>query len=1013
MITKYKEWNTALWYYFFPEGNEDPVLHLDNNLLKEIGEKGRIECNGSWEKDFLGKVFLPEKTFVGFWEKWRIEKGKSCSVKNWDEFVDLLFNETLNNIPAYFAILCGIMYIACTIEDKLTHQKIKEKAQEYLGKNYIKKPGELVNKLMAKLHRNVRSFNPDKMVCGNQTNMSRIKYHLVLKPNERKDFIDFLEVGNYRWEEGPYADYANNILIPALHRANKDQRFFEIVRKPEYIPYVKNILQSNLQWGKRPDESVSNNTRQIRDIRWKYEMELDYDGNPSFYISTDSYLPFGIILDNNQFKQTEEISDYIAYNVQLTLFAHSCFTHDGYDYRFINLAQGEEGDWDQELFFQQVDDRYYHQVEHPIEGKHFFKIIRNGTRNINRLAEGWRTSDIRVEGYNIYEIDSFIAPRGNRNAANNTDNVRDLFALYGLGTWFSIYLDADQELYWHPEEVDAEELRINNIINAPNGKKYFRIPRNVTGNFLRGNLFVRDHRGKDLLSEHIKRDFLWDGRNMKYGYNAWGEVIEGGTIQRVEAHPTERVIMPSREDRTSHNPLSRDSNMLIQILYDIADENGCVSQRKMVEVLKFVLDFHQVDPSKEKLKNRLIFALRRLGYIVALKVNGVFVNQLVAPYLELTNYGITGRNAYLVKGVYSTEALQAIINDLPLIEGRNPIKYKRPVSRAWGDEYECLPDMILFATDQPSDVWDIVDHPVAYDLLAAIADMRDFEHTFSINEGGDEFITNDQINSPCMININGEECLCVQRDGRYYKHKNYYNDGVFKPVLKHLSRVYCQNKHNQPIVILKTQRVNGQIEIDYDHITTIKGMGKPTLLDIALCDLNLGIPSDEFMFVMNRETANFPKISSESFSENKKDSAPFSKGNIYSTNGFHSDRGLMVRALEKMGARRINDPFNSTAVYISAPRSNYSMKIADVTSHKISLGVFYQGLLNAFSVGSSVYVLNPAHQQFEEIEGESVNQKLSAVISREFHSNGKRYEGNIPSFDGDKSRQVSIIRNQQ
>ena len=502
---------------------------------------------------------------------------------------------------------------------------------------------------------------------------------------------------------------------------------------------------------------------------------------------------------------------------------------------------------------------------------------------------------------------------------------------------------------------------------------------------------------------------------MKYGYNAWGEVVEDGTIPRVEAQPTERVIMPSREDRTSHNPLSRDSNMLIQILYDIADENGCVSQRKMVEALKFVLDFHQVDPSKEKLKNRLIFALRRLGYIVALKVNGVFVNQLVAPYLELTNYGIMGRNAYLVKGVYSTESLQAIINNLPTINDSLPIKFKRPISRAWSeeyecfdeyerfDEYECLPDMILFATDQPSDVWDIVDHPVAYDLLAAIADMRNFEHTFSINEGGDELIANAQMNSPCMITINGEECLCIQRDGRYYKHKSYFSDGIFKPVLKHLSRVYCQNEHNQPIVILKTQRVNGQIEIDFDHITTIKGMGKPTLLDIALCDLNLGIPSDEFMFVMNSATSNLPQ----------NNSTPYSRGNVYSTNGFHNDRELLRSVIEKVGSRRINDPFNSTAIFISAPRSNYSMKIADVTSHKISLGVFYQGLLNAFSVGSSVYVLNPAYQQFEEIEGESVNQKLSAVIDRRFRSNGNRYEGNIPSFDGNKSRKVSIIKKLQ
>ena len=51
MITRYKEWNTALWNHFFPEGDEDPVLAIDENLLKEIGERAGIRCEGiNWKE---------------------------------------------------------------------------------------------------------------------------------------------------------------------------------------------------------------------------------------------------------------------------------------------------------------------------------------------------------------------------------------------------------------------------------------------------------------------------------------------------------------------------------------------------------------------------------------------------------------------------------------------------------------------------------------------------------------------------------------------------------------------------------------------------------------------------------------------------------------------------------------------------------------------------------------------------------------------------------------------------
>lgn len=999
MVIEYQEWNTALWNFFFPNGNEDPVLTLDENLLRGIGENAGIRrVRSNWKDDFLSKTLIPQNRFLEFRHDWRCVVGNNCDSDRWDELVYFLEDKTLDGIPAYFAMLCAIMFIASTIDGRVTHSSIRNIARDYLGETYRNRHvGEFVDELFQYLHRDQLSFNPDKMDVS-QRNMSRIKYHLVLKAEQRRDFIDFLEVGNLKWEEGSYADYANSILIPALHKANKPQRFFEIVENPEFIPYVKNILLSDLRWGKAPEDSVSNNTRQIRDVRWKFEMELDYAGEPSFFISTNSYLPFGIILNDNRFERSEEISDYIAYNVQLSNYDLAYFDDDGYEYRFLNLAQEDTGTWRSELFFQQVDDRLYHQVADPIEGKRLIKLI--PTRS-HANANGWRQSDIVINGYRVYETDSYV---GNvRNRVRDNDRVKDTFQLYGLGSWFSICLEEGQNIIWKPEEFNTIETPIINTIIAPNGKTYFKLPRNEEGSYLRGNLFVRDERGNDKLSEQIKRDFLWDGHQMIYGYNEWGEVVEGGTIQRIQAQPTQRVILQPRQEEISNNPISEDSNMLIQILYDVADENGCVAQRKIIEVLKFVLDFYNVDPSKDRIKNRLLYALRRLGYVVALKINGEFVNQLVAPYLELTNYGIWEHNAYLVKGVYNSEALQLILQNLPSLNGNRPIKFKRPISNSAGTEYACLPDLILFYTDQPVDNWIVIDHPVAYDLLAAMADMRYFETHYSITEGGDQFITYEHPNTPCMIYNKGEEFLCLNRNDRYYKINNYLDDGIYKSIPKHSSRIYCQNIHCQPIVVMGTQRVDGQTLIDYDHITTIKGMGKPTLFDIALCDLNLGIPAEDYVFVMNNQNANLPIVLP----------APYTKGNVYSTNGLHRD--LMMTMLEKIGARRIDAIFNTSSIFVSAPKSRFKMMIEDVSSPKISLGIIsiQANRIIAFSIGSSVYVWSTADNRYEEVVGENVNNKLSDVINNAYHTNGNIYNGRIPYFNGNRSQKVTIIKRNQ
>jgi hypothetical protein len=1001
-MSTYRNWNNALWKYFFPNGNKDAILYLDDNILSIIAERERLNCDEPTSNDFLRKTLINSdgllRQFRNDFGDWTGER-RIPGVDRWDNLVDFLLNtrEKIGGAPAYFAMLCAIMYLASA--QGADHTKMKTLANNYLGEGYKGKVGELVDDLMKQLHKDQNSFNPDRMVCGTQRHMSRIKYHLVLKSKERQDFIDFLEVGNLQWNEGSYADYANNILIPALHRANK-QALIDVVKSPEFFPYVKNILLSNLNWGKDPSTSELGNTRQIKDVKWRYEMELDYDGNPHFYISTDYDLSFGVRLNNNGFEIIDEISDYIAFDVQFKELETAIVEHNGYEYCLSNLSQNDNGDWNKEIFFQQVGDRYYHQVPTPLEGKHYVKFIKTRTQGIGRLTDGWTQSQIGLEGYEAYMIDSYTTPT-RRTRQTNNNLVDDKFKFHGFGTWFGILLKEEQHIYWDPDLVGNDGAEIKSLIQAPNGKTYFRLPRNKD-EFVRGNLKVKDNRGVVILPEQIKDDFLWDGLQTKYGYNEWGEVIESGSIPRASTKPNAHHKL-----RDSQNaPFSQDSNMLIQILYDIADEKGCVSSKKLVDAINFVLDFYNIIPTKKN-QQSLIYALRRLGYIVAYYdvEKKDYVNQMVSPYIERTNYSfVVGgqNNAYLVKGVYSKESLQTIINN------SDQVKYKRPYTDDLlhqHPEYVCLPDFVLFTkrNEQNIDGWDVVEYPVAYDYLSAIADMKDFESHFNIVGNGDVFMTQHKLDVPCMVNEKGKDELCVMDSRGHYTLRQSYSgtDGVYRNIPRQLSRVYCQNKHEKPIVILKTYRANKETVIDSNLVTILHQMGKPELLDIALCDLNLGLPKNNRCFVVDNPTSGLPS--------NEKDL--YSYGDTYDTaNSVEQEQ--VRQGLEKIGARQINDYFNSSSVFLSPRQLGYSMIIITPSEGKICMALYEDSNMVAFSIGSQKVYVSDHRGNFKEILGDStLNSKLSAVINNIHVDCGNIFPGTLPDFN--EAKEVEIIKKHQ
>ena len=627
-INNYLEWNSALLWHFFPTGDENPIIFLNEDLLEMLGNYRGITKQGTWEQDFLSKTLLQGTHLNNFVREWRQFTGKdNCTARSWDRLVSFLLTQKVKGKPCFFAMLCAIMYIAC--KRGANHANMNNEARIYLGLNYRGDFGHLIESLFVKLNQFYPSFDPDRMVCGQQRYISRIKFHIVLPITQRDDFIDFVELNKIKWEDEHYIDFANNYLIPALANANK-RNLIEKVTKEENIPYFKSILRSHLNYDRA--ESRCGNTVQTRQLKWRYELYFDFDGNPSFYILPLFSTSFGIIISNGKINidGNSELSEYLSSNVTFSCVSSYDFTVNNIPYNLSNIADNN-GRWNRELYFELVGENIYHQKTDLLPGHQYLKFVSTTQRGNNTVDDNWQQVDINVDipNYDVFECRDYQPAAL---ARRNRERLQDAYDLYGIGSWFSVCLTGDQKIYWKPDMVGSEPVQIRNTFLGQNGKTYFQLPRNNNYSLI-GTLYIAINIDNPQLSQRISISFDWNGRQSRYSMNGWGEPTEDIIQPDNLTPPTRHFILPE-----TFNNATRNANLLVQILYDIVDANGCVSQKKIVSALDFVLAYHNIIPTKQN-RNNLIYALRRLGYIFSFyspEERG-YVNQLIASYLEITN----------------------------------------------------------------------------------------------------------------------------------------------------------------------------------------------------------------------------------------------------------------------------------------------------------------------------------------------------------------------------------------
>lgn len=954
----YAKWNKALFEYFFPQRKEDPLLFVDDALLNDIGssifseeEKG----DNNWTDFFLRCVLFNEEQIKSVREFFKITDGREA--KTWSSIVEYLIEKEIkiDSIPSYFAIICAIMYVAQ--KTGADHSKMKSFVKRYLE---IEKPifAERVDDLFTQLNKDYPSFNHQRMVSrrelSTKVNISRIKYHLVLKKRERDDFIDFIEVNNLKWEDGTYKYFADSYLLPSLAKAGK-RDLIEKVKKEENNPYFKNLLTlPNLQFGK---SATSKNKKQERTVYWRYELTFDFNtGNPIFIMTSRDALG-GITFDGNNFKHdinSSEIADPLGDNVLLQTIGDFKYRIGDNQYALKNIASGRL------FYFESASQDYFHQVSEVFPGKHYLQFVPRRKRGENACPEGWeRVTDFSVPGFDVYETNCY---QGNKVSVDiNKDKVTDRFGFYRVGSYCRISLQADEQLWWEPNMVGSTQTPINTFCGA-DGRKYFRLNINEGTSCISGSVFVKSSDEKYVIMiDSVYFEPKWDIKSQKYDIDGWGN-----TVPHTPSTNNITIGNATASIQLSYTK-TKDSDILLNLLCELADENGCVNEVGMKNALNFVLQFFGIIDPNDQNRRKLIYALRRLGYIIGEKdpATNKYVNQLVAPFVEKTLYRVLSSpessNLYLIKGVFSDHELKDFMC-------QNNIKiplYKRPYEKRVGNiitpgycaeidspEYKCLPDLVFFEGAQNVQKWNCIQSPYAYVLLSNIGDMKQFASRF-LNSTGDIYSGNYGDLPEMIKDVYHKEVICIKDEsGQTRTLKNYYdtNSQRFFPIPKHLARVYCENEKNIPICI-----------INPGEVSFLHKMGIPRVLDMALCDLNLGLPDEHKVFVVDHEETRLPIKTSE-----KGGSIPFSDRKIY----HNIDSREWLDRLSSINKSPQRAPYTNPYIH------NWKMYL---DKHRII--VTHKNEIYAYSEYEKVYIFDNSTKAFVRVIDErSVNELLSEML---------------------------------
>ncbi len=1048
----YKKWNDAFYDFYFGNNQDNVVLYVDNEIINRIGHEIDPEDEDPIES-FFYTVLMGREERGSFAEQFNRNTGVFLVVddvkRNNIFYLAQELAEKSNNPRNQYLRLPCLNYLVFIIyafqyglEDERAERPQWSQVSDVI--NYFLEEtisttdrSTTVELLFQAVSRNQANFDSN-LKSGEQPYVGRIKYQFVLNNAERRLLYDIMDSHQLRWDEDRigYAEFANRNILPYLN-GNRYSSLREKIIDPNNNVFFRNIISQF--------DPQTHHTEEVVDriihgtILYIYSLE-----KKCFSIGLDMNIETDVTIGDLSFSPGREFYGLFLSDVQEVDNIESCH---------IETTEMDIRTIDGDVLYFALKGMYYIQcsADDLIDGCSYLVVSNNerSLQNILQRQHNYRL--IALQGFNYTQM--YFVPSWSIQARARAQRiVKEQQYSFGFGI-----KNPSKPNSYYPEGVpsivvsndvidDVRYIKVickqvgiqDRLFEICNFKQYggnelfYRLPNDLLAitDPYKLEVYIVKFDNTDYLVGviNIQPCHLDNYARSSYVFDKWnrtlhetpeqGSYYQNNKVYRAEErdHLRRYVILQS----VSQEP-REDMMMLANILFVVFNQEEEISDKKFNNIIKYVGGYFNFDAGDYRIKNSLKHSLLSLGFVSRSYSNGYLYRpnntRVVRTNRNIRNANQRVRqNVCLLYGTYSIHEIEMIRDAGCCIHYRWPYMSSELENRPY---LKCLPDLVLIEDYNSDNVGiNYVDYPLADDLIDYIGNMRDFEAVFLPREGHHREDI-ETIRIPYYKKEDNRTILVTNR-GTYrdYEFENARGNLQFFRLPEALVKLYCQNMHNQPVCLVKAPQRNGYE--DFSLFFERYSMGMPRLLQKALCELNLGIPSLTYVFPIDRFISGgilysqLYKYNVETIIDNQ-----------------NSVRDLKKVIVEKLSGHHVENLYQDNSVSVVRSLSNYKMMLfefqnGDGNNIYSSLVLYYTYRLQrekviAFSIEETdnVYRVYGTNQNYGdditdyyEIIDNDINHAFSAMIRNRNVTYGQRYNGEIPTehrSDLKSSREVKIM----
>lgn len=1033
----YKQWNDAFYDHFFGGGRDDVILYVDNEIINEIGHRLDPEDDDPINTFFTTVLMYPEERRT-FARDISINCGFTLvqdDIRNNNIFyLAKELAERGNNPRNNFLRLPCLNFLVFIIytfqygleDERAEHPQwhlVSDVINHYLGENITNDRAATVEQLFRAVSNSQPNFDSN-LKTGEQPYVGRIKYQFVLNSTERRQLFDIMASHKLKWEEDRigYAEFANRNILPYL-TGNR----YEGLRK-KILESNNNIFFRNIISQFDPEECYTKGNGDNRihgTLLYIYSLE-----KKNFYIGLDMNLEGDLQIDDMYFAPEREFYG---------LYLADCEKIQRITSRRIETKDKYICTIDDDVKYFELKGLYYIQctADDPINGKPYL-VVSNNEKKLRNAVNGQDGRDLCIQeiGYNFQY---FVLSWTVQERKNAPRIVKERPFSFGFGI-----KNPSKPNSYYPEGVPSISVSndligsirsikvickqighldrcyiIDNFRRYEGNELFYRLPNEllqITDPYKLEVYVVNNNAAEEIVGViNIQPCHLDNYTRSSYVFDKWNRTLpeipeQGPYYQNNKVyrstnnnHQRRHIIINTLSAEPRENMM-----MMANILFVVFNQESEIDEEKINTIIKYVGGYFNFDAGDYKVKVSLKHSLLSLGFMSRSYSTGYVYRP------NNTRIVRTNRERFcLLYGTYSFHEIRKLKDAGCSICYRWPYREVELENRPF---LKCLPDLVLVGNYDPERIdFSYVDYPLADDLIDYIGNMSEFERTFLPRNGfrGEHHV--DQNRLP-YYNYNKERkrFQLETNRGTYYDYDfiNGQGNTQFFRLPEAFVKLYCQNGHNQPVCLVRAAQGNGN---EYPSVYFERySMGLPRLLQKALCELNLGIPSLKYVFPVDRFIGGSTLYSQ--LYEYNVDPIVDNQDNF---------RDLKKIIVEKLSGHQVVDIYhdNSVSVISNAQYlSNYKMKLLkfqreEGTNQDTSLVLYYtyytynKGFraknekIIAFSVeeNNSDVVYGTTQNYSEEITiykrilNPDVNLAFSSMIKNREVVFDQRYTGVIPS----------------